>query len=256
MVKLRVIDLSKPKFYRNAFEKLKSEKLKHSTRPFKARGVSVDRCDRCLMARMACMCPWWVSMELSLDIILLYHRNEIFKPTNSGRLVAEVFSKNVYAFEWSRLTPPFGFMDFLEDAQRQCLLVFPSGTQQIQGTKETLKPGKILTLVFLDATWRQARKMAKSPWLNKLSRFELDQASRGQFTVRNASRDGLLSTAEAVAGCLEQLQQCYPSTALRSTFNLFNIHCEHTRACSRPRFDSSDHLSLMGLKTLRPEGVG
>lgn len=217
----------------HTYQRLRNECLSESTRPFLARGASVKRCQRCLLGRTACICPWRAEMHIEVDIILLMHRDEVFKPTNTGRLIADVFPANTHVFSWSRTQPPAALLTILADSARYPVVVFPPGDNYvglIHTVKPELPPQQRLTLILLDGTWKQARKMFKtSRWLSGLPVMVLNGTPEGRYAVRQAATEGQLATAEATAALLSQCEESIAAQLLADYFNVFNQHYIATR---------------------------
>lgn len=222
----------------NRFEQLRAANLARSTRPFLARGATVHRCDKCQLARSACICAFRCELSCDLDLVLLLHHDEIFKPTNSGRLIADLLPANTYAFEWSRTEPAPALLHLLEDPARYPVLVFPGGGGRLVHRERPVLPeGRRLTLVMLDGTWKQAGKMARaSPWLAHLPLMALADPEPGTYAVRQAIREGQLATAEAAAELLKICGETRAGEMLRDYFVVFNEHCLATRGSRAPRW--------------------
>ncbi|QIZ77965.1 tRNA-uridine aminocarboxypropyltransferase [Ferrimonas lipolytica] len=72
-------------------------------------------------------------------------------------------------------------------------------------------------LVVLDGTWRKTHKMLQlNPWLQQLPTVSFSNAPQGDYQIRKANRDDSLSTLEAVAYALEQIEQCDTAPLYRS----------------------------------------
>src|SRR5690606_23305058 len=231
----------------NAFHRLRQDCLARSTRPFLARGKSVQRCDLCQLARQACICPWRAEMTAPVDFVLLLHHDEVFKPTNTGRLIADLFPSQTYAFEWSRTEPPEELLHLLAEPQRYPVIVFPAdGESEREVYRDTPPPldERRLTFLLLDGTWRQASRMFRaSPWLANLPVFTFATAREGQYAVRQAIREGQLATAEAAAELLRLCGGERAGQTLTDYFAVFNEHYLATRG-SRPARMLDAHVRL------------
>lgn len=217
----------------NAYQRLRSECQSRATRPFLARGIAVKRCSRCLLGERACICPWRRSMVVGMDVVLLMHRDEVFKPTNSGRLIADLFPHNTYAFEWSRTAPAAALLALLDDPARYPVIAFPADphtARVVHCGRPELPAQKRLTLILLDGTWKQARKMFKtSGWLQSLPLLELDAPMLGNYSVRKAASASQLATAEAAAALLLACGETDAAEALADYFAVFDQHYVATR---------------------------
>lgn len=223
--------------------------MARATRPFKARGISVHRCQRCRLAAPTCICRWRVEASLDIDFIIIMHHDEIFKPTNTGRLIADVFPQNTYVYEWSRTSPSAELLSLLQDDQRQCLLLFPSDPLELDSVaKPHARPRLKTTLVILDGTWKQARKMFRaSAWLNRLKVLPLADSKPSLYGVRHAPKLGQLSTAEAVADALTQCSEIHAAQLLQDYFSVFKDHYLAARSNTHAP-ESEHHLRLEALK--------
>lgn len=152
------------------------------------------------------------------------HRDEVLKPTNTGRLIAELFPSQTHIFEWSRTETPAGIEELIGDPKRRVLIVFPSEhamtpcTANLQTTQSQLR----LTLILLDGTWKQARKMFnRTPWLAGLTSISPTPQAAAQYTLRKAAHANCLSTAEAAILLLQDLDPI-AARSLGTVFSQFN----------------------------------
>nr|WP_281003443.1 tRNA-uridine aminocarboxypropyltransferase [Marinomonas posidonica] len=207
-------------------------------RPFLARGSNADRCASCLMAKSACFCDQRQTQNAAIHFILLYHRDEIHKPTNSGRLIADLFPNQTQAFIWSRTEPEKALLNQLNENKQHCTLLFPNTLtaqkqgramrQQIEVIKENT--GKPHTFVILDGTWKQASKMFhQSEWLKTIPHFEINQAAQRSFLVRHSQHDMQFATAEVTAMLLDSLGHKDQSEHLLRYYQAFNQACLNSR---------------------------
>lgn len=226
--------------FQNQFHLLRERCLAESTTEFTARGKSVIRCDQCQLAAYACICQWRPQVVSQVEFVLLMHRIEVFKPTNTGRLIADVFPQQTHAFCWSRTTPEQALLALLQDKQRQCFIVFPADTPEAKAKPrpvftELPSNGKINTFILLDGTWKQSSRMFHlSRWLEDVPCVSLPEGSLRGYAVRKSHQDDYLSTAEAAALCLQMAGEAANSELLLNYFQLFNEHYLATRGCYPP----------------------
>lgn len=215
-----------------AFHELHHARLQRATRPFKARGHLVQRCPSCFLAQTACLCAERQSCSSGVDFVLLMHPNEILKPTNTGRLIADILPHNTFAFEWQRLALPAPLVELLNQPQRQCVLVFPSADASPlvpDVASQAAQQAKRLTFILLDGTWKQARKMVNtSAVLAALPSVVCQLQQPAGYLLRKAAHAGCLSTAEAAIALLHHLSE--PSApVLADYFTLFNQRYQSIR---------------------------
>jgi DTW domain-containing protein len=228
----------------NQFHRLRAICKAASTTQFLARGKSVVRCEMCQLAEFACLCDWVPKIKSRCEFILIMHRFEVFKPTNTGRLIADVLPNNTHVFSWSRTEPAPELLKLLNDKNRQCFIVFPASTET-----ESKKPRAIFseipeskltpTFILLDGTWKQSGRMFHlSCWLEGVACISFSEAILGDYmrgyAMRKSHQDNFLSTAEAAALCLRMASEVGNSETLLNYFQLFNEHYMATRGCYAP----------------------
>lgn len=111
--------------------------------------------------------------------------------------------------------------DFAELRQQlrdkpQVMLVYPDESADVSMTEQAssvaLDRGNELgehakTLILIDGTWRKAyRMLCLNPWLLALPRLSLAVDNASAYCIRKAKRSDSLSTLEAAALALKQLE--------------------------------------------------
>lgn len=169
-------------------------------------------CERCLGRGDACLCARLGSTTSRTGVLVLQHVLEQGKVSNTARFAKLVLSSCELRV-WGEAGAPRS-LPALEDAW----LVFPGDTPS--------KPaGSPKTLVFLDASWSQARRMSqRMPELRALPRLSL-AGTEGERL--RAGPEGTLSTLEAIAAALELVGEGEPAQVLQHTHELL---CERQRA--------------------------
>ena len=228
---------------------LRNQCRQTATREFRARGISVNRCPQCLLGSKTCICDWRPSIDAEVDFVLLMHRNEVYKPTNTGRLIADVMPHNCYAFLYHRTEPDPALIGLLQDPSRQCQLLFPSEhPTPATTTSPSSEPSQRLTLILLDGTWKQASRMAtQAKWLQHLPRYTLSTTAAGlqqysQYQLRKADHEERLSTAQAAALCLKNEHYEQQAEILLAYFDVFNEHYVSTRLNRQPQHNIGHQL--------------
>jgi DTW domain-containing protein len=219
----------------NAFLALRAKRLAEATREFRARGASVVRCDDCQLAHYACICVYRPRLQSRCEVVLLMHRNEVFKPTNTGRLIADVLPAQTHVFCWHRTEPDPALRALLADPERQCCVVYPEEGGRQMDADALLQTDCINTFILLDGTWKQGRRMLTlSRWLDAVPRMALPETLLRGYAVRKSRLSHQLSTAEAGALCLQLAGEAQQAEALLDYFALFNQHYLATRGCYQP----------------------
>ena len=95
--------------------------------------------------------------------------------------------------------------------------IFPSQQSQDITTKETSITNT--NLIFIDATWRKARKIwYLNPWISTLPCWHLPESSQQQYHIRKSPQEHHLSTLEAVALTIQEECDTLPLLAAFQSF--------------------------------------
>ncbi|WP_221793349.1 tRNA-uridine aminocarboxypropyltransferase [Oceanobacter mangrovi] len=216
--------------HENSVSRLRRAELAASNRPFLARGNRMVRCQACLLSEAYCVCAARPTAGGEVAVCLLYYKGEVYKPSNSGRLVADVLADN-HAFLWQRTEPDPELLALLANPAYQPLLVFPfeyvEESRQLtderlghwlqQARSTNAKP----LIVLLDGTWREARKMFRSPWLAHLPVLGISPQNSSQYQLREAFHDHQLGTAEVSSLILQKLGDHHSAVQLQQYFERF-----------------------------------
>ena len=148
-------------------------------------------CQRCLYQR--CLCSEVPTIATRTRVVIVRHHLERHRSSNTGRLAHLALPNSEIIDYGGRCVaelPP------LEGAW----LLFPEGDRAAP-----LEPPK--QLVVLDATWSQARRMfRKLAVLRGLPILRLPPGPMAAARLREAPGPGMVSTIEAIARALEQLE--------------------------------------------------
>jgi DTW domain-containing protein YfiP len=169
------------------------------------------RCARCLYRLELCLCPDLAALgEITprTRVVILRHHTERFRSSNSGRLahLALGGSELVDVSGPERHHPGPALGD-------GAWLVFPEGPLRVAPPSPPPR-----TLVVLDATWAQARRMRQRlPYLRGLPPLALAPIPAAA-RLRTAPKDGMVSTIEAIATALRLVEGDHVAEPLERLF--------------------------------------
>ena len=208
---------------KNSVLALRAQQISESRREFNARGGKMDRCEQCLIAKHYCICEGAEYASCDAAVCLLMYHNESFKPSNTGRLIAEIVPDN-YAFRWDRTSPDPALLALLNNDKYQPFVIFPAEdveTDRVVTQVET-HAGKQPLFIFLDGTWREAKKMIrKSPYLDNLPVLSITAEKLSDYRLRVAPHAHQLGTAEVAIMVLALAGEVDASTKLEQHFIKF-----------------------------------
>ncbi|MGS0689304.1 tRNA-uridine aminocarboxypropyltransferase [Shewanella sp. 30m-9] len=198
-----------------------------SSRPFTARGKNVIRCQRCLLAETLCTCSLRKQIDSDLAFMLIMYDDEVLKPSNSGRLIADIVP-DTHAFIWSRNEPNRKMLSIINDPKYQPFVIFPAeyavdGQSVVDRVEKTkLDQDKKPLFILLDGSWREAIKMfRKSDYLHQFPLFSFSPESAAAYALRKGARDFQLGTAEVASLALSAAGENKNSAVLEAWFALF-----------------------------------
>ncbi|WP_318839958.1 tRNA-uridine aminocarboxypropyltransferase [Providencia sp. PROV080] len=208
---------------KNAVYTLRQERLATSTKPFKARGCRVKRCQYCLLPIPQCLCQDIAPTQAKSQFCLVMYDGEVFKPSNTGKLIADILP-NTLAFQWSRTDPAPQLLAAIQDPTRQPYIIFPESYSQ-NGRTVVNQPtisDKPALFILLDGTWPEARKMfRKSPYFDNIPVLSINTKIRTDYLLRTPSKEDQHCTAEVAATLLELAGDTSASEQLFKHFSLF-----------------------------------
>jgi DTW domain-containing protein YfiP len=176
-----------------------------------------ERCPRCALHVHACLCADIEPLRLATRIIVLRHRKEAHKTTNTGRLVPLMLpGSEIRAFgeRHDVLTAAS-----LVDPARNTLLLYPSEDSRLLTRADAAD--RPVTLIVPDANWRRAFKVnSREPALSGLPRVRLPEGARSSYLLRRHPDPRFLATFEAVARALGILEGTAVQEHLERVFAL------------------------------------
>lgn len=157
---------------------------------------SPGRCDRCRYALRVCLCAEIPTIATRTRIVIVRHSQERNRSSNSGRL-AHLALPNSLVVEHGGFDRQPAQLPALEGAW----LLFPVGAAT--SVPPTPPPS---TLLVLDATWSQARRMYRRLPVHQLPVLHLAGDAMAKERLRRSPGPGQLSTIESIAHALRMLE--------------------------------------------------
>jgi DTW domain-containing protein YfiP len=169
------------------------------------------------MHRSLCLCALIPRVATRTRLVLVIHRYEDRKPTNTGRLAAECLTASrivVRGRDGARDGDDLG----LAPGSRPLLLFPHDGARDLRDVLAE-GAGEPVTLIVPDGTWRQASKVQKRVrGLSSVPCVTLPAGPASSYRLRTESRDGGLATIEAIARAFGILEGAHVEEALLRVF--------------------------------------
>lgn len=165
-----------------------------------------------------CLCALVPRLVTRTRLIIVMHRFEYYKPTNTGLLASSclVNSEVVIRGDVDRGNPPLEL-----SAGSLPLVLFPGpGAEDLETIAPTLPPSRPVTLIVPDGSWRQAARMRRRvPGLNEHPCVSLGLGAPSTYRLRRERDPRHLSTIEAVARALGVLEGPEVQQAIERPFH-------------------------------------
>lgn len=162
------------------------------------RNCRASRCARCRMHDELCVCGLIPQLITRHRWIYIQHFTEDAKTTNTGRLAYLSMPSSQRAWFRSRTQVPDPALDWGDPSD--LFLLFPrSGADPIDPAALKVR-SRPATIVVLDGTWKQTRKMARTiAPLPEARCVGLPEGALARYSLRDETLKGGMSTLDAVS---------------------------------------------------------
>jgi DTW domain-containing protein len=152
-----------------------------------------------------------------MKIFLLTHERELLRASNTGALATSLAPEIVERVIWQRNTPSEAVLEAIRC--ERTVLLYP-----LEGAATEAAPlAAFDSIILLDATWQEARKMFnKSPYLKDVPKAHIKPQTVSQYQLRRNQPNGGLCTAECVIEILRARNQIDSAQRLEAEFAIFN----------------------------------
>jgi DTW domain-containing protein YfiP len=163
--------------------------------------VKRQNCTRCNSPLNRCLCHTIIAIENHWPVHILQHSNESNHPLGTAKIAQ--LSLSQCELNISKITADHErAIDTILAAQP--ILIFPSASSI---ALESINTDKSRPLIFLDATWRKAKRMyLESELLQSLPTAHLPANRLPAYKIRKSPNAQALSTVEAIAETLTVLE--------------------------------------------------
>ncbi|MGI9178837.1 MAG: tRNA-uridine aminocarboxypropyltransferase [Pirellulales bacterium] len=207
------------------------------------------RCPGCRLPPRWCVCHALPPVTTTLDIDVLIHRQERYKPSSTGMLIGRAVP-TATCHGYDRSADLEACLGGIPRAGRELWILHPRGAA-FPAVDPTAGP-RSLQILLLDGNWRQAGEMQRA--VDGLGRcVRLPETGPSRFWLRRQHQGGHVSTAEALIGVLGGVGDRAAAEGLRLHFEL---HVYATLLSRGRRQAAAEYLRESPLPTAIPEVVG
>ncbi|MBL9139768.1 MAG: DTW domain-containing protein [Verrucomicrobiales bacterium] len=173
--------------------------------------AGTPRCERCLLPPRWCLCPGPAPVDAPLQVDVLMHFREQWRPSSTGRLIQRAVvraRRHVFRKEVPMVREDVALQG------RDLWVLHPRGEPLDTITAEEQPAPDRLQVLLLDGSWGETRKMvALTEGWGRLVNLPLTGESR--YWLRAQQGEGRHSTAEALMGLYQSLGLGAQATQLR-----------------------------------------
>lgn len=187
-------------------------------------------CLRCMRPTRVCYCAQLTSIDTRTRVVIVQHPRERDMPIGTARMATLCLpnSELLVGIDWDHSA---SLERALADAERPPVLLYPGeGARDLRAEPLTAP----CTLVVLDGTWWQARKLLRtSARLRALPRVAFVPEQPSEYRIRREPAEEYVSTIEALVNVLPLLEDAPPARFLpllrpfRAMIDM-QLECERT----------------------------
>lgn len=182
------------------------------------------RCDLCQLPPRWCLCGGPSAFNSPIQVDVLIHQCELWRPTSTGRLIQRVVQDSRLHLHQRGTNPD---RTAIVDPSRELWILHPRGQPLDATLAASIRPDR-LQVLLLDGNWNEAGDMLRAvePWGRRV-RIPLEGASR--YWLREQRHPELHSTVEALIGVYRALNVIDSENSLRLHFELLVYACLRSR---------------------------
>ncbi|CAN5156993.1 tRNA-uridine aminocarboxypropyltransferase [soil metagenome] len=159
-------------------------------------------CATCRRPEVVCYCRFVTKIEARTRVVILQHPRERDVPINTARIASLCLPSSEL-----HVGTTFADESLFRRGDRPVGLLYPSDHDSDAIDIEKFPPKEPITLVVVDGTWSQARKLVRTnPVLSALPRYAFRPDAPSNYRIRKEPQEDYVSTIEALVHVLGVLE--------------------------------------------------
>jgi DTW domain-containing protein YfiP len=188
------------------------------------RSRRLAHCEGCGLPAALCLCAELPRLEVATRVVLVMHRVEAFRGSNTGRLAVRMLAGAELRLRGGQAEG----LPAVPLPEGRRLILFPSPDARVLSAADAQR-GPVVLLVP-DGSWRQARRVGlREPIAQGAERVVLPPGAPSHYTLRVMHREGGVCTLEAIARALAILEGPAVEAAMMPLLDEFLRRFEHAR---------------------------
>ena len=166
------------------------------------RASGKDRCPNCRLNNNLCLCSIIIPFEITTNISLIVHVNELKLTSNSAQFIQKLLPTNAETFIRGQVYNTFESTGIVKREGRPIFLYPHDDALELNDDFKESFPGPY-HIIIPDGNWHQARRVRKrEAAFKEMVAVKLPDGLLGEYKLRRALQPEWLSTFEAVAHTL------------------------------------------------------
>ncbi|WP_462158196.1 tRNA-uridine aminocarboxypropyltransferase [Pseudoalteromonas sp. GB56] len=191
-------------------------------------------CSQCQYPITCCVCRFVQSVNNQISVWILQHPHEVSQAKSTTPLL-QLALKNAHICIGEM---PNDFSQVTALDASQCAVLYPSQTAQHIETLNQSEKSNIKHIIVLDGTWSKVHKLwQQNPWLHALTAISFEHAPQSRYRIRKANRENSLSTLEATAYCLHQLEALDTKPLFKLLDGFVEVQTQHMPEHVKSRYE-------------------
>ena len=187
---------------------------------FNRKRKTKDPCLGCGLHRTLCLCSEIPLLHLKTKVVLIAHRKELKRTTNTGQLALKALTNSELRIRGTLDKEALDLSDLLT-SNYETILFYPSADAvELNGEliKKILKP---VQLLVPDGNWRQASKVfSRHPELHHMLKVKISTPNMAKLHLRAEHTADGMATLQAIALALGLLEGSYVESELLKLYDL------------------------------------
>lgn len=184
---------------------------------------SYKSCNQCGLPIINCICYQSPNLSTRAKFWILSSERELYRPSNTARLLKLVNPASTEIFLWERTKRPDELIKNINMEKYTPFVLFPAENREVNKRDNKFQiTDKIPAFIILDGTWKEARRIfRKSDFLKDLPNISIIPSCPSKYNLRRGATQGNLCTIEAAIEVLRMNQEIEIAGTIDDFYQLF-----------------------------------
>jgi DTW domain-containing protein len=193
---------------------VRCSRLVNAAPPRAIRSQRLAQCQGCGLPVVACICAALPTIATRTRVVVVMHRREAFRTSNTGRLAVKILPRAACAVRGGKEPRPAP-----GDLPGKRLVLFPQEGARVLAPSDASDD---TVLIVPDGTWSQAQRvLRREPCARGAEVVRLPPCRPTRYSLRRNTREGALCTFEAIAAALQLLEGGDVEARMLASFEAF-----------------------------------